>query len=56
VMMANVSWKVANTTSGIVPETDAGVTPFRKTLPKLPKNELRFVTPLVIPVVSNATL
>ena len=37
VMQAKVIWKATNTSSGMVPDSESGVTPERKTLAKPPK-------------------
>ena len=35
-MIANVIWNITNTVSGIVPDRDSVVTPFRNVLPSPP--------------------
>ena len=40
VMQAKVIWKATNTSSGIVPDSEAGVTPARNALPNPPQNGL----------------
>ncbi len=56
VMMAKVIWKVMKTLSGIAAVRLSTVTPFRKAWPRLPTNELKFVTPASMPAVSKARL
>ena len=40
VMQAKVIWKAMKTSSGIVPASEAGVTPLRKLLDNPPQNRL----------------
>jgi hypothetical protein len=55
VMIAKVIWNTKKRTSGMPPERVSPSTPLRKTLPKPPMNEWRFVTPAIMPVESKAS-
>jgi hypothetical protein len=56
VMMAKVSWNIANTLSGTWAYRLAGVIPANIARSRPPMNECRLVTPACMPSVLNAML